>query len=217
MMNKVNALAKRLAQIRNEQKLSRAELAEKIGVVPETIARYERGDREPRSGELRKLASALGVSVAYLMGETERFDIDTNSKAIDNKFVPVYPIPVFDISDFREGYPVDEQAKGVTYVTQALMGPVDDGQPPFALSPSRWSLLESEGISDAHQIAVNPAMPFENGKLCFIRYNGVPMVRRVYRDPDGSWSLQSDLPPITASPESVEFIGRVRGAILDVE
>lgn len=211
------SLGARIEAIRKEKKLSRPKLAEMMNVAPNSVWRWESGEREPEVETLRKLASVLGVSVAYLMGEGEHPRVNTNGNAIDNEVIPVYPIPVFDISDFREGYPVKEQAKGVTYFTQALMGPVDDGQPPFALSPSRWSLLESEGISDAHQIAVNPAMPFENGKLCFIRYNGVPMVRRVYRDPDGSWSLQSDLPPITASPESVEFLGRVRGAILDVE
>ena len=50
--------------------MSRDELAEKTGLATETIARYERGEREPKANVVRKLASALGVSVSYLMGET---------------------------------------------------------------------------------------------------------------------------------------------------
>ena len=135
------SLGARIEAIRKEKKLSRPKLAEMMNVAPNSVWRWESGEREPEVETLRKLASVLGVSVAYLMGEGEHPRVNTNGNAIDNEVIPVYPIPVFDISDFREGYPVKEQAKGVTYFTQALMGPVDDGQPPFALpvqvEPSR--------------------------------------------------------------------------------
>lgn len=63
--------AERLVEIRNARKLSRQELAELTGLAQETIARYERGDREPRTSELQKISSALEVTVSCLMNETD--------------------------------------------------------------------------------------------------------------------------------------------------
>lgn len=63
--------AERLVEIRTARKLSRQELAELTGLAQETIARYERGDREPRTSELQKLSSALEVTVSCLMEEID--------------------------------------------------------------------------------------------------------------------------------------------------
>ena len=60
-----------LVAIRNKIGMSREELAEKTGLATETIARYERGEREPKANVVNKLARALGVSISCLMGETD--------------------------------------------------------------------------------------------------------------------------------------------------
>lgn len=61
--------AERLAETRTAARLSRYELAELTGLAPETIARYERGNREPRTSELQRIASALKVTAGHLMSE----------------------------------------------------------------------------------------------------------------------------------------------------
>jgi DNA-binding XRE family transcriptional regulator len=49
-------------------RLTQVELAELLGLSsPETISRYERGEREPRYSSLCKLAAALKVPVAALL------------------------------------------------------------------------------------------------------------------------------------------------------
>lgn len=63
--------AERLVETRTAKKLSRQELAELTGLAQETIARYERGDREPRTSELQRISSALGVTVSFLMDEAD--------------------------------------------------------------------------------------------------------------------------------------------------
>ena len=63
--------AERLVETRTARKLSRQELAELTGLAQETIARYERGDREPRTSELQRISSALGVTVSCLMDEAD--------------------------------------------------------------------------------------------------------------------------------------------------
>ncbi len=60
----------RLRQLREAAGLSGAALAEAAGVTAEAVRLIETGEREPRWSTVRKLAKALGVSVA----EFERAD-----------------------------------------------------------------------------------------------------------------------------------------------
>jgi transcriptional regulator with XRE-family HTH domain len=49
-----------------EKGLSQTDLAEKLGVNPNNIGRYERGESNPNAKFLKALAECLGVSVDYL-------------------------------------------------------------------------------------------------------------------------------------------------------
>jgi DNA-binding XRE family transcriptional regulator len=53
--------AYQIARLRIERGLTQAQLAELVGTKQPSIARLERGDREPTLSFLRKLAAALGV------------------------------------------------------------------------------------------------------------------------------------------------------------
>lgn len=61
----------RLRQLRENQKLSQAELGEALGMNQNTISRYETGMREPSNRDLILIADYFGVSVDYLLGRTE--------------------------------------------------------------------------------------------------------------------------------------------------
>ena len=63
-------LGDRIRELRNALGLTQAQLAEKIGVSKNTVFNWENAKRQPRENELRKLATVLNVSVAYIMGET---------------------------------------------------------------------------------------------------------------------------------------------------
>jgi transcriptional regulator with XRE-family HTH domain len=57
----------RLREVRLKQGLSQQDLAAKSGVTAANISRIETGEtNQPRPSTLRKLAAALGVSVAEL-------------------------------------------------------------------------------------------------------------------------------------------------------
>ena|GEM_PF-4590629 len=60
-----------LKEERNKKRMSQAELTEITGISQPTLVRYENGNSEPRKSDINKLASALGVSVSYLMGEND--------------------------------------------------------------------------------------------------------------------------------------------------
>lgn len=47
---------------RRKKNLTQVQLAEKIGVHPNTIARIERGVQKPNFSTVKKLATALGIN-----------------------------------------------------------------------------------------------------------------------------------------------------------
>jgi transcriptional regulator with XRE-family HTH domain len=64
-----------LRHIREQVGLSQPELSELSGVAQGTISDLELGKRKPRGRTLRKLAQALGVQVADLLGESENLKV----------------------------------------------------------------------------------------------------------------------------------------------
>lgn len=63
-----------LKKLLTDNKLSGAELGRKIGVSKETISQYCKGNVEPKSGILIKLANFFGVSCDYLLTGAESED-----------------------------------------------------------------------------------------------------------------------------------------------
>ena len=61
----------RFKQIRNQRGISLRELKKASGVAVSNLARYEAGEGDPRLSTLRKVAKALGVTVAVLIGESK--------------------------------------------------------------------------------------------------------------------------------------------------
>ena len=58
-----------LKRLRTERGLSQAKLAARSDLDPSTVNQIERGARAPTVETLRKLAAALDVGVAELLGE----------------------------------------------------------------------------------------------------------------------------------------------------
>ena len=59
-----------LSTLRKNAGLSREYLAEKLDVSAETIARYERGNRKPKSDFIQRASVFFGVSADMIMGQT---------------------------------------------------------------------------------------------------------------------------------------------------
>lgn len=64
----MSELSKNLKKIRKEKNLSQQTLAERMGTTKQVISRYERGERDPKTETLFKLADALQVSIWELIG-----------------------------------------------------------------------------------------------------------------------------------------------------
>jgi transcriptional regulator with XRE-family HTH domain len=61
----------RLKEWREKRLLTQAELAQRSGIAETTINRIENDRHEPRFSTVRKLAAALDVAAAALMGDEQ--------------------------------------------------------------------------------------------------------------------------------------------------
>lgn len=81
MRKDVRLQTNRLRTLRKKLGLSQEDVARQLAISDKTISNYERGRRQPDNDMLVKLAQFYGVSVSYLLGETE------NPKLLDNTIV----------------------------------------------------------------------------------------------------------------------------------
>ena len=65
----------RLRQIRKDLGETQDEFAARIGTSKQVLSRYENGQRIPKISLLERYARSLGVSVDYLMGNTEEQEV----------------------------------------------------------------------------------------------------------------------------------------------
>lgn len=76
-MNKNNKavaepLAVRIKRLRLAHGLTQGQLGELIGISPAAVGRWEAGEFLPKGRYVVKLAAALGIDVAALLGETPK-------------------------------------------------------------------------------------------------------------------------------------------------
>ena len=80
-----------IRSLREERKLTQAELAEKIGVSSKTISKWETAKGLPDISLLQPLAQALGISVIELMNGEHIINKNTSANMLRTKF---YVCPV---------------------------------------------------------------------------------------------------------------------------
>lgn len=89
MRNKRNAIGENLQMYRERRGMTRADLADAIGVTSKSIGNWERGDRDPSTSYLSALAKVLEVSKSDLIGETNATVQNTISYVMpDNSMSP---------------------------------------------------------------------------------------------------------------------------------
>ena len=62
--------SKRLRQMRERRRISRAIMSELCGLSKSMISKYERGEREPKLETLIVLSDFFDCSIDYLVGKT---------------------------------------------------------------------------------------------------------------------------------------------------
>lgn len=76
------AIGKRIAEQRQKNNLTQAELAKRVSVSREIINYWENGNRDIKTGNIVLLAEALNTTCDYLLGLSEAPTTDTDLKAV---------------------------------------------------------------------------------------------------------------------------------------
>ena len=59
---------------RHTSPITQAELANRVQLSVDSVKRYENGKRQPRAGELKKIADVLGVTTDELLKDNSECD-----------------------------------------------------------------------------------------------------------------------------------------------
>lgn len=89
-MSEIHDFAWRLRSSRDRVGLTQEHLAQTLNISLDTVGRWERGERQPRLGELLLLSNVLQTTVAYLAGETTTAIRDSAIVLRDQVRVPIY-------------------------------------------------------------------------------------------------------------------------------
>ena len=118
----------RIKEKRKASVLTQSQLAELSGVAVITIRQYESNKRKPRADQLRSIASALGVTVDYLLDVKPAHAVDPNETEAEREKRLGLPEGYFKRlrtpEDFVENEKqLNQQLKGIDF---ALYGEVKD-------------------------------------------------------------------------------------------
>jgi len=208
----MHIIGERLKEIRKKLGITQGELASLIGVSETTVWNWENGRREPRSTEINKLAKVLGVSVSYLLGET---DAD-HGNVKKNSFQHVIEIPILDptlIACAGKGNHIESvyaKAEKTVFLPTSDVGviSVDADKRPFAVIVEGDS-MEGAGIQDKSTVVVNPAEEIYDGDTVLVAFGIMPQIaiKWIFFKRDGGIELRSAnpaYPPLIFAKEDID-------------
>ena len=137
--------------------MTQAELGKKIGLMDNTIARYENGTRVPSLEVWEDLASALHVSPAYLVGWSDEPSEDEHKHDIESSDVfkaymsKVKPEPYYDFAKSKptSGIKVTLDDGRIIYASREM----DDIMNAYILAGD-WVCLNGCKIAKSHIVSI---------------------------------------------------------------
>lgn len=214
---------------RHKQGLTQEDIANKLGVTRQAVARWESGNTTPSAENLKKLSEILKVSRSYLAGE-EVLTIDEEGNLVtvpqsdvdDLIMIPmldVYGACGFDGSDLEHFSEDDVTTSGVQ-----LLGlrPAYARALPGVVSTSKLFLIKCLGDSMEPTISKDGLVLLDMSQTritsdsiyCLISSGNI-FIKRIQRNLDGTMLALSDNPrykPLTITKEaldSLKILGRV--------
>ncbi|HFU4203788.1 TPA: helix-turn-helix domain-containing protein [Streptococcus suis] len=211
------SVGKRIKERRKELGLNADQLADKVGVSRSTIFRYEKGEIEKMGPDvLGGIAKALNTSPAVLMGWEENID-RPEIVALYSKLNPERQEKVLDYTKAQ----LEEQNKVVSifdvreddsdYVTDYVEGLVAAGHGAYQEDnlhmevrlrandvPSAYDTIAKVAgdsmeplIHDNDLLFIKVSSQVEVNDIGIFQINGKNFVKKLRRDYDGRWYLQS--------------------------
>lgn len=92
-------LIQRIRQGMAEKKMSQADLARSAGIRPSSLSDYLTGKYSPKHDKIERIAAALQVSPAWLLGSSAAFSITEDERLLLEQF---RQLPPQDQEKFRQ-------------------------------------------------------------------------------------------------------------------
>lgn len=167
----------RMKQRRKEIGLSAEKVAERLGVSPATIYRYEKGDIEKVPVDIfAELAKILQTTPAYLMGWEEK--TEPKKPTIPPGFEPMpkmKKIPLIGSIACGEPITAEQNIEKMVDVPEYI-------RCDFSLTCHGDSMVDA-GIHDKDVVYIRIQQEVENGEIAAVRIDGEATLKRVYYNP----------------------------------
>ena len=167
----------RMKQRRKEIGLSAEKVAERLGVSPATIYRYEKGDIEKVPVDIfAELAKILQTTPAYLMGWEEK--LEPKKPTIPPGFEPMpkmKKVPLIGSIACGEPITAEQNIEKMVDVPEYI-------RCDFSLTCHGDSMVDA-GIHDKDVVYIRIQPEVENGEIAAVRIDGEATLKRVYYNP----------------------------------
>ena len=215
----MSAIAERLKRAMEAAKMTQTELAKRTGIGKSSISTYLSGSYEPKQKNIYRMALALGVNEAWLMGADTPMERNTKEDYINNPItaqfsslpVNVIPIPktykVPLIGTIACGQPIlaVENAEEMAEVPEYVHAD-------FALRCKGDSMINAR-IFDGDTVYIHSQPEVENGQIAAVRIGDEATLKKVYFTGQrlilrAANPLYDDLEYEGQSLEEVEILGK---------
>lgn len=155
-------IAERMRQAMNRSGVAQAELVARTGIGKSSISTYLKGSYEPKQKNIYKIAKALNVNEAWLMGEDvpmARTELPPGAETVDMKHLRRIPI----LWRIACGSPIyaEENIEGYTYTD------LNGGSDYFALRV-RGDSMNAARINDGDLVIIRQQETVENGQIAAV-------------------------------------------------
>ena len=178
----MDTIARRLQMALDIRNMKQSDLVETTGIGKSSISTYLSGKYEPKQRNIYKMAKALNINEAWLMGEDVPMERDEKSKPSNvEDFNDHYVAPI--VGTVPAGYPAlaFEDIEGYASI------PYKDAENYFFLRVSGESMINA-GIQSGDLVLIRKQSSAEYGQIVAARVNGDEATLKKYK-PQGDTVL----------------------------
>lgn len=197
----MDTIARRLQMALDIRNMKQSDLVETTGIGKSSISTYLSGKYEPKQRNIYKMAKALNINEAWLMGEDVPMERDEKSKPSNvEDFNDHYVAPI--VGTIPAGYPAlaFEDIEGYASI------PYKDAENYFFLRVSGESMINA-GIQSGDLVLIRKQSSAEYGQIVAARVNGDEATLKKYK-PQGDTVLllpeNPDFEPILVRAKDFE-------------
>lgn len=187
IVSKEVGLVTKIRELRKNMNLSAAEVSKRLGIPYTTYINYDRGEREPNSEMLIKLANFFDVSIDYMLGRSHS-DADEIFSTYDN-IIPIKTQKIPLLGEIACGEPIVANREHEVYVEATT-----DIHADYAVKARGDSMINAR-IYDGDIVFIREQPDVENGEIAAVVIEDDITLKRVYKE-NNALELRAENPRI---------------------